>query len=45
MGEAQLMRVEEEVEGGQGGEAMLMKLSMKEEEEEEVWVVKQEGHL
>ena len=45
MGEAQLMRVEEEVEGDQGVEAMLMKLSMKEEEEEEVWVVKQEGHL
>ena len=43
MGEAQLMRVVEELD--QGVEAMLMKLSMKEEEEEEVWVVKQEGHL
>ena len=46
MEEVQLMRVaEEEVEEGQGVEAMLMKLSMEEEEvEEEVRVVKKE-HL
>ena len=46
--EAQLMRVvgEEEEEGDQGVEAMLMKLSMgKKEVEEEVRVVMKEEHL
>ena len=45
--EAQLIRVvEEEEEGDQGVEAMLMKLSMgKKEVEEEVRVVMKEEHL